>query len=626
MVKSSWDDAATTLAAKVAEGGVAVLASTNSSPTLARLGAEMKGAGVRWAWWSPVTRDNSQKGAEIAFGRTLRALRPGRGRRRHHARLRLPAEPPRCRAPREPLREAAHARGGEHVPPLHGREPVHLDRRHGRSPSPVRSADVGAILEMIAGGSGGALDGNAKAKAFVAPVQADIAAAGKKVAIIVGESGSRGARQGPRAPPDLGSMGTTLHMIDEPLAGATTDGLASLVADMNSGAVKTLLMLGGNPVYDAPADLDFAGALAKVTSVHLSLYRRRDRGWRPTGTCRWRTGSSAGATPGPGTARTTWPSRSSSRSTAGRARSRSAPRRGSDARATGAPRCAPPSTPWVSPGAPRRASVRRSTTASPRGRPRRKPTSVTASASLPAIPAAAAGTEVTFFPARRCSTAASPTTAGCRSCPDFTTKMTWDNAALDRRRRPPRAMGVSTGDMVKVTLDRRSRPRRSSPRAGRGHVAISRATAAPAAGVVAGSDKAEAWTRRFDAYPIRTTGGMDPVGRGATVAPRPAALRRSRRPRSTTDRRDRHEGHPRAPPQAGHGGHRGAVEGGPELRRARLPRARSSSSTRRSTTRHVPVGHDDRSLHLQRLQRLRHRVPVGEQHPDRRQGAGQPRP
>ena len=71
----------------------------------------------------------------------------------------------------------------------------------------------------------------------------------------------------------VGSLGTTLHMIDEPLAGATTDGLAALVADMNSGAVKTLLMLGGNPVYDAPADLDFAGALAKVTSAHLSLYR-----------------------------------------------------------------------------------------------------------------------------------------------------------------------------------------------------------------------------------------------------------------------------------------------------------------------------------------------------------------
>jgi molybdopterin-containing oxidoreductase family iron-sulfur binding subunit len=33
---------------------------------------------------------------------------------------------------------------------------------------------------------------------------------------------------------------------------------------MKGGAVQTLVILGGNPVYDAPADLDFAAALAKV--------------------------------------------------------------------------------------------------------------------------------------------------------------------------------------------------------------------------------------------------------------------------------------------------------------------------------------------------------------------------
>ena len=40
---------------------------------------------------------------------------------------------------------------------------------------------------------------------------------------------------------------------------------------MNDGQVSTLLILGGNPVYDAPADLDFAGAMAKVAATfHLS--------------------------------------------------------------------------------------------------------------------------------------------------------------------------------------------------------------------------------------------------------------------------------------------------------------------------------------------------------------------
>ena len=42
---------------------------------------------------------------------------------------------------------------------------------------------------------------------------------------------------------------------------------------MDAGSVETLVLLGGNPAYDAPADLEFAAALAKVkTSIHLSLY------------------------------------------------------------------------------------------------------------------------------------------------------------------------------------------------------------------------------------------------------------------------------------------------------------------------------------------------------------------
>ncbi len=34
------------------------------------------------------------------------------------------------------------------------------------------------------------------------------------------------------------------------------------------------MILGGNPVYNSPADIDFAKAIKKVpTSIHLSLYR-----------------------------------------------------------------------------------------------------------------------------------------------------------------------------------------------------------------------------------------------------------------------------------------------------------------------------------------------------------------
>ena len=49
--------------------------------------------------------------------------------------------------------------------------------------------------------------------------------------------------------------------------------LEALVKRMQAGEVKTLLILGGNPVYNAPADLKFAEALKKVpNTVHLALH------------------------------------------------------------------------------------------------------------------------------------------------------------------------------------------------------------------------------------------------------------------------------------------------------------------------------------------------------------------
>ena len=49
--------------------------------------------------------------------------------------------------------------------------------------------------------------------------------------------------------------------------------LKALVADMNAGKVEWLVMLGVNPLYNAPADLDFEGAFNKVpNSVHLGSH------------------------------------------------------------------------------------------------------------------------------------------------------------------------------------------------------------------------------------------------------------------------------------------------------------------------------------------------------------------
>jgi molybdopterin-containing oxidoreductase family iron-sulfur binding subunit len=73
----------------------------------------------------------------------------------------------------------------------------------------------------------------------------------------------------------LGNVGSTI--VYRPIQDAEVSSraaLAELVAAMNGGAVTTLAILGGNPVYDAPADLRFAAALKKVeTSICLGMHR-----------------------------------------------------------------------------------------------------------------------------------------------------------------------------------------------------------------------------------------------------------------------------------------------------------------------------------------------------------------
>jgi MoCo/4Fe-4S cofactor protein with predicted Tat translocation signal len=75
----------------------------------------------------------------------------------------------------------------------------------------------------------------------------------------------------------LGNVGKTVFYTDPVDANPVnqTESIKDLVADMNSGKVDLLIILGGNPAYDAPADLNFADALKNSNiplRVHYGLY------------------------------------------------------------------------------------------------------------------------------------------------------------------------------------------------------------------------------------------------------------------------------------------------------------------------------------------------------------------
>ncbi len=116
-------------------------------------------------------------------------------------------------------------------------------------------------------------------QAWVDTVAADLKQHGAESVVIVGDSQPADvhafARDANRQLGCVGPQGCVRYVAS--ILAAAADGvrpLAELVDDLNGQRVAVLAMLGGNPVYDAPADLDFAAAMKKssATSIHLSAY------------------------------------------------------------------------------------------------------------------------------------------------------------------------------------------------------------------------------------------------------------------------------------------------------------------------------------------------------------------
>jgi Fe-S-cluster-containing dehydrogenase component len=82
----------------------------------------------------------------------------------------------------------------------------------------------------------------------------------------------------------LGNLGETLRFTPpaEP-GGAGDQDLVSLTREMQAGLVDTLIVLGPNPSYDAPADLEWSRAMTQVKhSVYCGMYANetaRDAAW-----------------------------------------------------------------------------------------------------------------------------------------------------------------------------------------------------------------------------------------------------------------------------------------------------------------------------------------------------------
>lgn len=267
--------------------GLRILTETVTSPTMAdqlrRVLDQFPSA--QWHQYEPVNHDAALDGARMAFGEAVNTvyafdqaevvlaldadfLPPGAGSVRY---ARDFAQKRRVRADRTEMNRLYVV---ESTPTLTG---AMADHR-----LPLRAGQIEAFTRAIAQELGVTVDTSGGSS-----LQDEYSQwIGAVVRDLQEHSGAGIVVAGDYQPPIVHAL---VHAINDALvnAGSTViytqpveaqpvnqnESLRSLVDDMNAGDVDLLVMLGGNPVYNAPADLQFAEALDNVsTRVHLGLH------------------------------------------------------------------------------------------------------------------------------------------------------------------------------------------------------------------------------------------------------------------------------------------------------------------------------------------------------------------
>jgi MoCo/4Fe-4S cofactor protein with predicted Tat translocation signal len=263
--------------------GLRFLSGTVISPTLSAQMESLLAAypAAKWHQWESAGRDPVRAGAQMAFGRAVNTyyspekadvivsldsdfLGSGPGW------LRYTREFSRRRVPDAP--------GGmtrlyavESMPTGTGAK---ADHRMPLRPSQVRNFAISLAAKLGAGvsqpGDSGVSD------EWIAALARDLQRHRGAALVIAGDQQPAEVHAVAHAINHaLGSVGTTVFHT-EPIEARPMDQLASLVDlanDLDAGRVQTIVIIGCNPVYDAPVDLVFSEKLLKAPRrIHLSEY------------------------------------------------------------------------------------------------------------------------------------------------------------------------------------------------------------------------------------------------------------------------------------------------------------------------------------------------------------------
>jgi MoCo/4Fe-4S cofactor protein with predicted Tat translocation signal len=261
---------------------VAVLSEGNSSQTMARLRRESGLSNLRWVTYEPFGDENQLAGNALAFGRRLRTdshfdmaqvivsidsdflnlvINNVENVRRFTDR-----------------RRNVDTNAGE-ISRLYSIESTfsvtgsNADHRLRLKPSDIQAFTYALAAQV------GAMPGytnHMSGNEFLTSLATDLQAYAGNSVVVAGDGMPAEIHAAVAAINSaLGNIGTTVTYkeVTHTGEGDQKQALAQLVTDLNSGTIDTLIMLGTNPVFNAPADLDLANAVKKATTtIQVSDY------------------------------------------------------------------------------------------------------------------------------------------------------------------------------------------------------------------------------------------------------------------------------------------------------------------------------------------------------------------
>jgi molybdopterin-containing oxidoreductase family iron-sulfur binding subunit len=270
--------------------GLRFLTEAVTSPTLAEQFKALlqEYPQAKWYQYEPVGRGNTRAGAALAFGQAanpvydlekaerifsidadILAAKPGNlAYMRQFAEKRRPEEG----------KEISRVYAVETTPTTTG---LKADHRLALKPSQIEGFVRAVAAGLGVAGVSGQAEGD-KANKLVAALVKDLKAhAGKSLVIVGDEQPPVVHALGHAINETLNNVGQTVRYT-EPLEAVSSEnpnsqdpleGLKTLTGELYAGKVNTLVILGANPLYTAPADLNFGDAMQKAKlRIHHGLY------------------------------------------------------------------------------------------------------------------------------------------------------------------------------------------------------------------------------------------------------------------------------------------------------------------------------------------------------------------